>query len=293
MREIVVVSGKGGTGKTSISASLAVLAGSVVVADCDVDAADMYMLLQPEETVKSVFRSGSEAVLDSTRCICCGRCLELCRFGAISMSGDHRYSIDAAGCEGCGVCARFCPPGAISMRERDCGVWMSSLARTGPLVHARLNPAAENSGKLVSLVRCEARRIAEEKGIDTVICDGPPGIGCPVIASVTGASLVLAVTEPTLSALHDVERVLCLASHFSIPSAVCINRYDINPGLSDEIEKRAAEIGAHSAGRVRYDPGFTKALVAGRTIVETDSPAAGDLRKLWRRLNEIGEGSDG
>lgn len=292
MKEIVVVSGKGGTGKTSISASLAVLAGSAVVADCDVDAADMYLLLSPEILEENEFNSGHTAIVEAGACTGCGRCLELCRFQAVSIQAGKCH-IDPVGCEGCGVCARFCPSGAISMVERKCGVWMISSTRTGPLVHARLAPAAENSGRLVSLVRREARRIAVEKDIGTIICDGPPGIGCPVIASVTGASLVLAVTEPSLSALHDLERVLRLASHFSIPAVVCINRHDINPDLTAQIEERSSMMGVPTIGRVRYDPGFTRALSDGRTVVETKSPAAEDLRRLWGGILEIGEGRDG
>ena len=293
MKEIVVVSGKGGTGKTSVCASLAVLAAPAVVADCDVDAADMHLLLSPEVGGEVEFRSGHSAVIDPAKCTACGKCLELCRFGAVVKSAEDRYLIDPVGCEGCSVCARFCPTGAIAMEERVCGVWMVSSARTGPLVHARLAPAAENSGRLVSLVRGEAKRIAMEKGLETVICDGPPGIGCPVIASSTGASRGLAVTEPTLSALHDLERVLSLAAHFSIPSAVCINKHDINPDITERIESRLRERSVPVAGRIGYDPCFTRSLLQGMTVVETDSPAAAEIVRLWEGLLAIGDSSDG
>jgi len=293
MREIVVVSGKGGTGKTSVSASLAVLASPVVVVDCDVDAADTHMLLTPSPGRENAFLSGHMAVIDPGACTACGKCLELCRFDAVSGDTSGIYQIDPVGCEGCGVCARFCPSGAILMEERNCGVWMVSSARTGPLVHARLAPAAENSGRLVSLVRTEARRIASEKGLETVICDGPPGIGCPVIASVTGASMILAVTEPSLSALHDLERVLSLAAHFSVPSAVCINKHDINPDITERIESAMKERGVPVAGRIGYDPGFTRSLLTGMTVVETDSPTAAEIVRLWEELLSIGDSGDG
>ncbi|MEW6443786.1 MAG: ATP-binding protein [bacterium] len=288
MRELVVISGKGGTGKTSIVASFALLAGEAVLADCDVDAADLHLVLCPEVKRRETFRSGHEAVIRPERCTGCGACLDLCRYEAVKRSENGRagprFRIDPVGCEGCGVCVHFCPEKAIDFPERLCGEWFVSATRCGPMVHARLGIAAENSGKLVSLVRREAKEICEREGRTLVLVDGPPGIGCPVIASITGATQVLVVTEPTLSGEHDLERVLVLARHFAIPAAVCVNKWDLNPALTRQIEERAQARGALAAGRVRYDPGVTKAQILGRAVVEHGGPSADDIRLLWNGL---------
>ena len=288
MKELVVISGKGGTGKTSLAASFAVLAHRPVVADCDVDAADLHLVLSPRIKKRHEFRSGHEAVVCQEDCIGCGACLAHCRFGAVRMNGksagDATFFIDPVACEGCGVCVRFCPVEAIDFPERLCGEWMVSDTRCGPMVHARLGVAAENSGKLVSTVRREARRIAEEENHHLVIVDGPPGIGCPVIASVTGATLVLAVTEPTVSGEHDLERVLALARHFDIPAAVCVNKWDLNPEMTKRIEDQARQAGARVVGRVRYDPAVTLAQMQERAVVENEAPAAEDVRHVWDHL---------
>lgn len=288
MKEIVVISGKGGTGKTSVAASFAVLAERPVVADCDVDAADLHLILSPVINQRSDFISGHQAVIRRADCTGCGECERLCRFDAVKKSdgasGAVEFIVDPVSCEGCGLCARFCPAGAIDFPERLCGEWYVSETRCGPMVHARLGVAAENSGKLVSLVRREARRIAEENGHPLVIVDGPPGIGCPVIASVTGASLVLVVTEPTISGEHDLGRVLSLARHFKIPSAVCVNKWDINPEMTDRIEKSAALSGARVVGRIRYDASVTRAQMEKKAVVEIDSPCSEDLRAIWKSL---------
>ena len=240
MKEIVVVSGKGGTGKTSVTASLAVLAERPVLADCDVDASDLYLVLAPRILERHEFFGGRKAVVREADCLGCGDCRRRCRFGAVARRdrspAGQVFAVDPFSCEGCGVCVRFCPASAIDFPERSCGEWMVSATRCGPMVHARLGIAAENSGKLVSTVRREARRVAEAEGRSLIVVDGPPGIGCPVIASLTGASLVLAVTEPTLSGEHDLARVLDLARHFGIPSAVCVNKWDINPEAAVGIE---------------------------------------------------------
>ncbi|MBN1440263.1 MAG: ATP-binding protein [Anaerolineales bacterium] len=292
MHELVVISGKGGTGKTSLTASLALLAGRSVVADCDVDAADLHLILSPRIRTRNEFISGNEAVIREEDCIGCGECMSLCRFDAIRAKdgpdGRTVYSIDPAGCEGCGVCVRFCPQGAIDFPERNCGEWMISDTRAGPMVHARLNIAAENSGKLVSTVRREARRIAEEEELPLILVDGPPGIGCPVIASLTGASQVLVVTEPTVSGEHDLNRVLSLARHFKIPAAVCVNKWDVNPGATERIEREAEKAGARIVGRIRYDPSVTAAQMQEKAVVETESPCAGDIRGVWDRLGLLG-----
>jgi MinD superfamily P-loop ATPase len=288
MKELVVISGKGGTGKTSLTASFAALAHRPVIADCDVDAADLHLILSPRVNERHEFRSGHEAVIRQADCSGCGACLAHCRFGAVRMNGksagDATFFIDPVACEGCGVCVRFCPEQAVDFPERICGEWMVSETRCGPMVHARLGVAAENSGKLVSTVRREARRIAEEENHPLVIADGPPGIGCPVIASVTGASSVLAVTEPTVSGEHDLERVLALARHFAIPAAVCVNKWDLNAEMTERIESKAQQIGARVVGRVRYDPAVTLAQMQERAVVEIGAPAAEDVRRIWDHL---------
>jgi MinD superfamily P-loop ATPase len=289
MKELVVISGKGGTGKTSLAASLAVLSGRSVIADCDVDAADLHLILSPRVRERRDFLSGNEAVIREQDCLGCGECLSLCRFDAVKRKngpdGKAVYTIDPASCEGCGVCVRFCPPKAIDFPERLCGEWMVSDTRAGPMVHARLNIAAENSGKLVSTVRREARRIAGEENRSLILVDGPPGIGCPVIASVTGATKVLIVTEPTVSGEHDLERVLALARHFKIPAAVCVNKWDLNGEMTERIEKKAAEAGARVTGRIRYDQSVTSAQMQEKAVVETPSPCAEDIRAIWDHLN--------
>ncbi|NLP05912.1 4Fe-4S binding protein [Candidatus Fermentibacteria bacterium] len=291
VREIAVISGKGGTGKTSFTASFAVLARGCVMADCDVDAADMHLLLAPETVERNRFLSGNKAFIRKEACNACGRCVELCRFGAVRVEGGS-YSVDSLACEGCGLCVRFCPAGAIDFPVCDCGEWMVSRTRAGKMVHARLTPGAENSGRLVSLVRKEARKIAEGDGTPLVLVDGPPGIGCPVIASVTGASLAVIVTEPTMSGAHDLERVLSLTGHFGIPCAVCVNKWDINPEVTALIEASAEKSGARAAGRVGYDPGVTRAMVSAKTVVETDCAASADISAVWKAVCTIG-GFDG
>lgn len=290
--ELVVISGKGGTGKTSITASLAVLAESAVVADCDVDAADLHLLLEPKVERREQFYAGHEAVIDQSLCDQCGDCYQECRFEAVQVSHDTSgdptsYRIDPVTCEGCGVCVRACPRGAIAFPESHCGEWMVSRTRCGPMVHARLGVAAENSGKLVSIVRKQARRVAEAERRELIIVDGPPGIGCPVIASLTGATKVLAVTEPTVSGEHDLARVFSLASHFDLPTAVCVNKWDINREMTERIERLAESRGMLLAGRIPYDPAVTESQVQKLTVAEqADSPAAGAIRRVWERLKQ-------
>lgn len=288
MKELVVISGKGGTGKTSVTASFAVLADRPVIADCDVDAADLHLVLSPRIKERHEFRSGHEAIIREADCIGCGICLEYCRFDAVKTNGNNagedKFSIDPIACEGCGVCVRFCPEDAIDFPERLCGEWMVSDTRCGPMVHARLGVAAENSGKLVSTVRREARLIAEEEHRSLVIVDGPPGIGCPVIASVTGATMVLMVTEPTVSGEHDLERVLSLTRHFNIPTAICANKWDLNPEMTNRIEDKASRAGAQVAGRIRYDSAVTQAQMQEKAVVEIEAPCAEDIQGVWKQL---------
>lgn len=287
--ELVVISGKGGTGKTSLTACFAVLADRPALADCDVDAADLHLLLSPSIRERHEFRGGREAVIRRADCRGCGNCLEVCRFGAVLAQGEGpaaRFAIDPVACEGCGVCVRLCPERAIDFPERRSGEWMRSETRCGPMVHARLGIAAENSGKLVTLVRQEARRVAEEADCRLVIVDGPPGIGCPVIASLSGASFALVVTEPTPSGAHDLERVLALTRHFGIRAAVAVNKWDINPGMTARIEEAAAS-GARIAGRVRYDPAVTRAQIEGRTAVEAGCAASEDIVRIWEEISRL------
>ena len=290
--ELVVISGKGGTGKTSIVASFAALAGNPVLADCDVDACDLHLILTPQEQHRETFMSGHEAIIDQGECVGCGACLAHCRYGAVRMegkgAGDARFSIEPASCEGCGVCVRFCPMQAIEFPERKCGDWFVSDTRCGPLVYAKLGAGAENSGKLVATVRKVAMERADEAGADLVIVDGPPGIGCPVIASLTGASFVLLVTEPTPSGEHDLERVLALTRHFDLPAAVCVNKWDLNPEMTSRIENLARTQGAEVAGRVRYDRSVTAAQIEARAVVEGVGAVSDDIRALWENLKEIG-----
>jgi len=292
MHELVVISGKGGTGKTSLAASFALLADKPVIADCDVDAADMHLILSPRTRERHSFHSGHTAVIRQSECCGCGECLTHCRFDAVRMNqeadGSAVFSIDPIACEGCGVCVEFCTANAIDFPERLCGEWMKSDTRCGPMVHAKLGIAAENSGKLVSTVRQEARRIAEEENHSMIIVDGPPGIGCAVIASLTGASVVLAVTEPTLTGEHDLQRVLSLVRHFNIPAAVCVNKWDINPEMTEKIEAEARRAGARIAGRIRYDSSVTRAQMTAQAVVELESPAAADIRKLWKSVMRDG-----
>ena len=288
MKELIIISGKGGTGKTSIMASFATLAERPVVADCDVDAADLHLVLSPTLRERHVFMSGHHAIIMEEVCSNCGVCLPECRFNAIQppapKDGHDTYWIDATACEGCGVCLKICPMDVIDFPERRCGEWMISDTVCGPMVHARLGVAAENSGKLVTTVRQQARRLAEEGHHPIILVDGPPGIGCPVIASITGASHVLIVTEPSVSGEHDMERVLDLTRHFGIPTSVCVNKWDINVEMTKKIEELARQARARVVGRIRYDPSVSHAQIQGKAVVQTACPSAEDIRNVWREL---------
>jgi len=291
MKELVVISGKGGTGKTSIVASFAALAEKKVLADCDVDAADLHLVLEPKVKQENAFVGGKRARIMTGECVACGKCEELCVFGAVHFDGpgngavEKTYRIDPISCEGCGVCAHFCPAEAIEFKEAVNGRWFISQTRFGPMVHAKLGIAEENSGKLVTLVRNQARQIAEREGLGIVIIDGPPGIGCPVIASITGADLVLVVTEPTLSGLHDLERVRELTKHFGIPTMVCINKYDLNRELTAQIEAQAAAFDARVVGKVCYDPAVTKAQIMKASVVEySGGVVSQEIQSLWQQM---------
>jgi len=285
MKELVVISGKGGTGKTSLTASFAALARDKVMADCDVDAADLHLVLQPEIERRQTFSGGHKAVIRGRDCTGCGLCAEACRFEAIRRGEGGVRVVDELSCEGCGVCVWVCPVKAIDFPERESGEWYVSRTRHGPMVHARLGAAEENSGKLVTQVRREASRIAVEQGLGLVIVDGPPGIGCPVIASLAGASLALIVTEPTVSGRHDMERVVELCRRLGVPAAVCVNKCDINPGVTAEIMAWSRERGLALAGELPYDAVVTRAQLAGRSVVEMDGePMAGLIGQVWERV---------
>jgi MinD superfamily P-loop ATPase len=278
VKELVVLSGKGGTGKTTIVGSLAALAKNKVLTDCDVDAADLHLLLQPETVSTNEFWSGKTAVIDTKRCTECGLCIDICRYGAIS----DGYEVDAISCEGCGFCCNVCPADAIEMKENMAGHWFVSNTKYGPLVHAKLGIAQENSGKLVATVRRNARALAKEKNFDLIISDGPPGIGCPVISSLSGSNLALLVTEPTLSGIHDLERVIGTCQHFGVPAVICINKYDINEENSRAIEDNCKRLGAEVISRIPFDNVVTEALVHGVPVIEySDGKVSKQIAKLW------------
>jgi MinD superfamily P-loop ATPase len=291
MKELVVISGKGGTGKTSIVASFAALAKDAVFADCDVDAADLYLVLEPKVKQTSDFSGGKRATIVTEKCVGCGKCRDLCRFDAIRFDGqangvvEKTFTVDPVSCEGCKVCVEFCPVDAIEFNDSINGQWFISDTRFGTMVHAKLGIAEENSGKLVTLIRKEAKRIATEEKKSLIIVDGSPGIGCPVIASITGADLVLIVTEPTLSGKHDLERVADLAAGFKIPTLVVINKFDLNTNMAEQIENDAHGKDIKVVGKIRYDEAFTKAQILKSTVLEyTGGAVSEDVKALWRNV---------
>ena len=291
MKELVVISGKGGTGKTSIVASFAGLAKNAVFADCDVDAADLHLVLEPKIKQKSNFSGGKRAVIIAEKCSGCRKCRELCRFDAIHLNGegndvvDKTFTVDPIACEGCKVCVEFCPVDAIEFYYSINGQWFISDTRFGPMVHAKLGIAEENSGKLVTLIRKEAKRIATEEEKGLIIVDGSPGIGCPVIASITGADLVLIITEPTLSGKHDLDRVADLAASFGIPTLLCINKSDLNQEITAQIAEEADNRRIKLAGKIRYDKAFTMAQILKATVIEyTGGWVSEEIKALWRNV---------
>ncbi len=282
MKQLTIISGKGGTGKTTLTAAFAHLADHAVIADCDVDAADLHLILIPHIVKEEPFYGGQLASIDNELCTRCGLCEQECRFGAI-----RAFRVDPFSCEGCGVCAHICPEKAVSMEERLSGCWFVSDTREGPMVHARLGIAAENSGKLVSTVRQHAKELAENEKKDLVIIDGPPGIGCPVIASIGGVDLVLIVTEPTLSGLHDLKRILEVANHFNIQAMVCINKCDINPENARSIADYCEEKGIAIAGRIPYDPAVTGAMMNVLSIAEYPCGQVTEaVEKIWNNVQD-------
>jgi MinD superfamily P-loop ATPase len=282
MKQITVLSGKGGTGKTTITASFAVLAKNTVVADCDVDAPDLHMLLHPEIIKTQEFKGSKLAVIDKTKCVECGLCREKCRFDAIT----EDFTVDPISCEGCGVCTIICPVNAIKLTERISGHAYISKTKYGFMAHAMLSPSESNSGKLVTLVRQNARILTEKENCDLIIIDGPPGIGCPVIASVTGIDAGLVVTEPTMSGIHDFARALQLLKHFNVQPFVCVNMYDINKDNTEKIMGFCEENGIKAVGKITFNPIITEAMVNGKPIVEyaPESDVAKEIERMWKNI---------
>jgi len=289
MKQIVIVSGKGGTGKTVIAGAFAALAGEKVMADCDVDAADLHLILDPEIKESHILKGGVTAFTHRELCEGCGVCKTVCRFDAVR----DDFTIDPISCEGCGFCSFACPQNAIEMKTNISGELFISDTRFGPLVHARLGIAEENSGKLVSLVRQKAKEIAEEKNCQWVIIDGSPGIGCPVIASITGVDCAVIVIEPTLSGLHDAKRVLGVTEHFKVPVKIIINKYDLNHDMTKKIEHWFKDRNIPILGKVIFDEAVVKSIVEGKTIIEySNNQVTETLRTIWGLLEEELEGAN-
>jgi len=288
MKQLVVISGKGGTGKTVISGSLAALIKKIVIADCDVDAANLHLLLRPQLEESHQFAGGKKAKVDLAKCTGCGECLKVCRFSAINENPTGKIIIDPISCEGCGLCSYICPTQAITMEENISGEWFVSQTKYGPFVHAKLGIAEENSGKLVAEVRKKAKEIADKNNLNLVIIDGPPGIGCPVIASLSGTDLALVVTEPTLSGIHDMERVIQMAHHFRTKTACCINKFDLNLKNSEQIENWCQKNSISVIGKIPFDEDVTKSMVQGVPLVEySNNSAANEIKKIGERLLKL------
>ena len=289
MKEIVIISGKGGTGKTSFAASFAYLEKeNAVIADCDVDAANMHLLLDADFRYREDFYSGEVAVIDEEACMNCGDCKEVCRFDAITVI-DDQHRVDPIACEGCWYCSRICPVEAIDMKTQKIGDFYLSTTKAGSdLVHAKLGFAAENSGKLVTKVKTEAKKLALANKKEFLIVDGSPGVGCPVISSLSGADLAVLVTEATVSGLHDLKRVYTLVKSFNLKAACIINKYDLNAEVTNEIEAFLQEEHIALAAKVAYDETFAKALSQAKTIIEySNSDLKAEIEKSWQNIKNI------
>ena len=283
--EIAVISGKGGTGKTSITASFATLSSEVVLVDCDVDAANMYLLFNPVHEEEEVFVSGHKAVINYELCTSCGLCMKYCRFDAIS-ENRGKIVISEISCDGCFLCSRVCPEKAITMVASDKSMMYAGSFRNGRMVYGRLAPGEENSGKLVNVVREKAKQKASQYGLDTIILDGPPGIGCPVISTITGVDKVVVVTEPTISGLSDMERAIEVVQKFNIPVFVIINKFDLNESVSKQIEEWCAGKKVTVAGVLPFDRQITKAMIESKSINEfnPESETSKNIRAIWNRI---------
>jgi MinD superfamily P-loop ATPase len=283
IKQLAIVSGKGGTGKTTVAAAFAALAKNKVMVDCDVDAADLHLLLQPRAILQEKYYGGRSPQVDLEKCTQCGLCTEVCRFHAI----DHGV-VDPISCEGCGFCSQICPENAVMMDNAFSGDWFVSETPYGPFVHARLGIGEENSGKLVTVVRKQSMEIAKERNLELILIDGPPGIGCPVTASLTGVNLVLAITEATLSGIHDLERILKLAEHFKTPSMVCINKFDINLENSDQVVHSCENNGAKIVGKIPYEPKVVEALVNRKTVMDYPcGEVQGIVQRMWNQVASV------
>ena len=283
MKQVTILSGKGGTGKTTLTASFAALSKNTVFADCDVDASNLHLLLNPDVQETIEFRGLNVAYIDKEKCIECGRCVELCRFKAIK-----DFQVDPIHCEGCKVCVVNCPVEAIEFNERVCGHAYISKTKYGPMSHARLTPGMENSGKLVTLVRQNANKLAEEKGKSLVLVDSSPGIGCPVIASLANIDAAVVVVEPTLSGIHDLKRALELLDHFEVTPFIVVNKYDINEENTANLESYCLLNDITLLGKVPFDQIVTKSMVQRMPVVEYDPEAVSSesIKKIWKRFNE-------
>ncbi|MDB4303771.1 P-loop NTPase [Desulfosarcina sp.] len=287
MKQILVISGKGGTGKTVITSAFASLVENKVMVDCDVDAADLHILLQPEIKEWHVFKSGYAAMIDQDLCLQCGKCIDACRFDAI-VRKNGAVDIDPVSCEGCGFCSIVCPQKAIRLKENEAGEWYVSQTRFGEMVHAKLGIAEENSGKLVSQVRKKAQECAQKVNAEWIIIDGSPGIGCPVIASLSGVDLAVVVTEPTMSGLHDADRVIQVARHFKVPVVMVVNKYDLNDQVTTDIESFCSANEIPLIGKIPFDEVVVKAMLERKTIIEyTQTGISETIRKIWKRIENM------
>jgi len=287
MKQVVIISGKGGTGKTFITSSIAAIANNKVISDCDVDAADLHLMLSPVVKEKHIFKSGKVAIVDKKSCTGCNQCIDVCRFDAITPFEDV-VNIDPISCDGCGICARICPVGAIKMEEKVSGEWYISETKYGTMVHAKLNIAEENSGKLISVIRKKASEIAEAEKKDFVIIDGSPGIGCPVISSISGTDCAIVVTEPTMSGLHDAKRVVQTARHFGVSPCIIINKYDLNIDMSDKIEDFAREEKINIIGKIPFDKIVVESITNGIPLVEySKGKIVDNLYAIWEKVLNI------
>ncbi len=286
--EIVILSGKGGTGKTSITAAFAAMARDLVIADCDVDAADLHLILQPELYHEESYPGGTKSVIDPDRCTDCGICMDLCRFNAIELVNEH-YLIDEYACEGCGLCNIACPEDAIRSVTNENNNLYFSNCRFGPFIYGMVGIAEENSGKLVSRIREEAKKKAKEEKAAVVLVDGPPGIGCPAISSVTGSDMVVAVTEPTKSGWHDLQRLIEMIERFHTKIFVILNKYDLNESMSNRIEEGLKEKNIPVLGKLPYDEQVIHALISGKSIPEymREHPLTSELRRIWNKLLKL------
>jgi MinD superfamily P-loop ATPase len=285
MKQIAVISGKGGTGKSSISAAFATLNGEVVIADCDVDAANLYLLLNPSDEEEQVYIGSHKAVIDQNLCSGCGLCVDYCRFDAISRHDDS-VTVDGISCDGCFLCSRICPENAINMVPEDTSRLYSGSFRNGKMLYGRLAPGEENSGKLVNMVREKAKQISVEHNLETIILDGPPGIGCPVISTITGTDKIIIVTEPTISGLHDLQRAAALVMQSDRKPYVIINKWNLNPVISNQIREWCDDNNISLAGSLPFDRKMVEAMLQGKTIAELapENEISIELKRIWNKM---------